>query len=114
MKPTNEQILSALNKMIKESNKPKKVELGIADDLESSVKELKGTFKTLKKERKDMLSFLKELRNTNKALRKSWSNLDGTLTKAKAQEKYSANQVKKLFKAAKELGLNYLEIPAVK
>lgn len=34
MKPTTEQILSALNKMIRESQKPKKVELGIADDIE--------------------------------------------------------------------------------
>jgi len=94
--------------------KGERVELGLADDLESSVKELTGTMKTLKKENKEMVSFLKELKNVNKTLRKSWSNLDGTLTKAKAQKKYSANQIKKLFKAAKELGINYLEIPAVK
>jgi len=61
-----------------------------------------------------MLSFLKELRNTNKTLRKSWSKLDGTITKAKAQKKYSETQVKKLQKAAKELGISYLDLPAAK
>ena len=117
MKPTplGKKTYEEYAKELKEFNlSSQRVELGVSDDLESSVKELKGTIKTLKKETKEMLSFLKELRNTNKSLSKSWSNLDGTLTKAKAQEKYSATQIKKLQKAAKELGISYFDIPAVK
>tara|TARA_R110000823_G_scaffold170521_1_gene303099 strand:+ start:107 stop:655 length:549 start_codon:yes stop_codon:yes gene_type:complete len=117
MKPTplGKKSYEEYAKELKEFNlSSQRIELGVSDDLESSVKELKGTIKTLKKETKEMLSFLKELRNTNKSLSKSWSNLDGTLTKAKAQEKYSATQIKKLQKAAKELGISYFDIPAVK
>ena len=35
MKPTTEQILSALNKMIRESQKPKKVELSVVSEFKS-------------------------------------------------------------------------------
>ena len=116
MKPTTEQILKALNEMIQSKTElnAEKIELGIADDLDSSVKELKASIKAVKSEQKEMLSFLKELRNTNKNLAKSWRALDTTLDKAKAQEKFSATQIKKLQKAAKELGVNYFDIPSVK
>ena len=117
MKPTQEQILSALNKLIRENKtelKTEKIELGVTDDLDSSVKELKASIKAVKSEQKAMLSFLKELKSVNKNLAKSWSSLDGTLIKANAQEKEAQKNLNKLNKAAKELGVNYLEIPSVK
>ena len=115
--PTQEQILSALNKLIRESKtelNAEKIELGIADDLDSSVKELKASIKAVKSEQKAMLSFLKELRSTNKNLAKSYSELNGTLKKANEQEKASKTQINKLQKAAKELGINFMDIPSVK
>tara|TARA_R100001369_G_scaffold62589_1_gene89553 strand:- start:3 stop:443 length:441 start_codon:yes stop_codon:yes gene_type:complete len=117
MKPRQEKILRAITKIVRENKtelKAEKVELGIADDLDSSVKELKTSIKTVKSEQKAMLSFLKELRSVNKNLSKSWQVLGATLKKANAQEKNSQTQVNKLQKAAKELGVNFLDIPSVK
>lgn len=71
MKPTTEQILSALNKMIRESQKPKKVELGAMDDLKKAVGKLKGY---------DLEKKLSDLRSQYKAI-------NGVLTKLKTQSK---------------------------
>ena len=91
-----------------------KIELNASDDLAESVKNLKSFTKTIKSENKEMQSSLKELKNINKRLSKSWSNLDSTIIKAKAEEKESLKIVNKLRKSAKELGISVNDIPAYK
>ena len=61
-KPTDHEILTALNEIIQESNKPKKVELGLVDDLDKLVKKMsqgEGDMdKQLKKTDKEISDFI--------------------------------------------------------
>jgi hypothetical protein len=70
-KPSDLEILSALNEIIRESQKPKKVELGAMDDLKKAVGKLKGY---------DLEKKLSDLRSQYKAI-------NGVLTKLKTQSK---------------------------
>jgi len=90
MKPTTEQILSALNKLIKENKtelKAEKVELGLVDDIEDLFKKTQNEFKEIDSK----LNALKKELNT--ALIHT-INIDG--------------QAKTIIKQAKELGVNDL------
>ena len=94
MKPTTEQILSALNEMIQSKTelKAEKVELGLVDDLEEINKQ-----------------FWKQLDSTTAPFEKDFSTLKGVITKSKKTialgEKYLKME-KELLKAAKELGVD--------
>jgi len=85
MKPTTEQILSALNKIIRESQKPKKVELGIADDVKKIEKEVFSVDEKLIL--KNILSPLRKgITEINKII-KLEGQLEKSLNKAKSQLK---------------------------
>ena len=82
MKPTQEQILSALNKLIRENKtelKTEKVELGAIDDLKKAVSKLKGY---------DLEKKLSNLRN-------QYKTINGALTKLKGQAKSFVNDSNK-------------------
>ena len=83
MKPTNEQILTALNKIVRESQKPKKVELALIDDalkftkgvnvfgknIDIGEEELEKTFRSVKVD-------LEELQTDLNALKKGINAVD--------------------------------------
>lgn len=46
-KPTDHEILTALNKIIRESNKPKKVELSIVGDIQKQITNIKNVRKSV-------------------------------------------------------------------
>ena len=100
-KPTDHEILTALNKMIKESRKTelksKKVELGIADDVKKIEKEVYSVDEKLIL--KNILAPLRKgITEINKII-KLESKLEGSLKKAKSQ--------------LKELGVSEKNIPWV-
>ena len=92
MKPTQEQILSALNKLIRENKtelKAEKIELGITDDIEK-------LFNKSKEDTKDFLDTRKKL-----------SNIAADKNKAVAKLNKKAEALRKKFEAAaKELGID--------
>jgi len=105
MKPTNKQIISALNKLMQESKtelKSEKVELGLGDDVEKARKKVEQVIKESAesvKESKNLLSIL--------------GSVDGAVATMKIHER-TANKVvvelgdivSKMEKALKELGIN--------
>jgi len=117
MKPTQEQILSALNKLMQESKtelKSEKIELGAIDDIEKIAGQSD-------KYEKEVSSMVKEAKKTLPAMQKARKSID------KLQEQHidnineSEKMIKKLTKAkktltkqAKELGLKAEDIPAYK
>ena len=100
MKPTQEQILSALNKMIKESKtelKAEKVELGIADDVKKIEKEVYSVDEKLIL--KNILAPLRKGMSEISKIVKLENKLETSLKKAKSQ--------------LKELGVSEKNIPWV-
>ena len=90
MKPTQEQILKALNKLVRENKtelKAEKIELGMVDDIEKLFKQTQKEFKQIDSK---ITALKKEL---NTALIHT-VNIDG--------------QAKNIIKQAKELGVNDL------
>jgi hypothetical protein len=91
-KPTDQQILTALNEIIKESQKVKKIELGLVDDLEEVNNQ-----------------FWKSLDGTVAPFEKVFSTLKGVVKNSKKTidlgEKYLKME-KDLLKAAKDLGVD--------
>ena len=114
MKPTQEQILSALNKLIRENKtelKTEKVELGVAQDIDKRNKELKKAIKSATALIKDAESDIKEVRSSIKSLEvvfNKLNKLDDTLNK----EMNKASKLQDLAeKQAKELGVVVSDIP---
>tara|TARA_R110000765_G_scaffold417315_1_gene519731 strand:+ start:336 stop:707 length:372 start_codon:yes stop_codon:yes gene_type:complete len=102
MKPTTEQILSALNKLIKESKtelKTEKIELGLVDDISKriniTVKEVTVSNKLIS----EKFALIKKLKNQRKEMLSLSSKLEKDLDRVE--------------KAAKELGVDYTDIPEV-
>ena len=99
MKPTQEQILSALNKLIKESKtelKTEKVELGMVDDIEKLVK----AFKDVAKEESDVVVRIAKAINDYKPV----------VGNAKKLISKSDSLIKEVTKAAQELGVKTKDI----
>jgi DNA repair exonuclease SbcCD ATPase subunit len=110
MKPTNEQIISALNKLMQESKtelKSEKIELGLVDDIEKQIKaNEKDKIKlddTIDKYYQKIISLSKEFSSITKihsVFNKSVTDLE--------------KQLNNLEKSAKELGVKVSDIPAYK
>tara|TARA_R110002072_G_scaffold297215_1_gene469743 strand:+ start:305 stop:760 length:456 start_codon:yes stop_codon:yes gene_type:complete len=109
MKPTQEQILRALNKLVRENKtelKAEKIELGLAKDATDLSKELIEFVKIEEEIRKKAIK-------SYKAIIGEKSNVSKTLTESKNAvkkfEKISGNAekvVKELERASKELGID--------
>ena len=102
MKPTQEQILSALNKLVRENKtelKSEKVELGTIDDISKriniAVKEVTVSNKLIS----EKFALIKKLKNQRKEMLSLSSKLEKDLDRVE--------------KAAKELGVDYTDIPEV-
>ena len=100
MKPTQEQILKALNKLVRENKtelKAEKIELGLVDDLISNLKE------TAKKV--DRVSdVMKKLMDANK-------EKDVLLKSSESLIKENRKRLSVVEKQAKELGVSINELP---
>tara|TARA_R110000782_G_scaffold265992_1_gene360152 strand:+ start:344 stop:781 length:438 start_codon:yes stop_codon:yes gene_type:complete len=117
MKPTQEQILSALNKLVRENKtelKAEKIELGAIDDLKKELSDsdkiLKGMSK-LAKEKDGVVNNIKSLVKQN----------DKLASKGRSIESQGSENLRnlglireKIEKQAKELGLNANDIPQFK
>ena len=109
--PTTEQILSALNEIIQESKKTElkaeKVELGLVDDIEKSVKSYEQDSKKLDSA---MDSWYNKIASVNKdfpSISKLYTSFDKNVKSLKSD-------LDNLTKQAKELGINVNDIPAYK
>ena len=117
MKPTQEQILSALNKLVRENKtelKAEKIELGAIDDLK---KELSNSDKILK----DMSKLAKEKDGVVSNIKSLVKQNDKLASKGKSIESQGSENLRnlglireKIEKQAKELGLNANDIPQYK
>jgi hypothetical protein len=97
MKPTPEQILSALNKLIKENKtelKAEKVELGLADDLNKELNKIEGFLK-------DYINQFKSVKNAVNAIKEAEGKNDNGF---KLHIKGEAIR-KKYAQASKDLGI---------
>ena len=114
--PTTEQILSALNELIRENKtelKTEKVELGAIDDLEKFTKKIKGDTKTIANTNKEirtargvLVKAITSIDNILKATRKTINTVEKTVTEGNKLRNSIAKQ-------AKELGINPNEIAAL-
>ena len=115
MKPTQEQILKALNKLIKENKtelKAEKIELGVIDDIEKiatqSSKYSKDVSSMVKEAKKVAPIMEKARKSVDKIQKQNIDNLNESDAMVKKLEKYE----RVLKKQAKELGINPSDIPA--
>ena len=109
-KPTNEEILTALNEIIRDAQKPKKVELGLAKDASDLSKELIKFVKIEEEIRKRAIKSYKaivgEKGNVSKTLTDSIKAVkDFEKTSDKAEK-----VIKELERASKELGIDLSKI----
>jgi len=117
MKPTQEQILSALNKLVRENKtelKAEKIELGLTGDAKAVVKEGKAI-------QKKMISAYKPFKKLESDYEKIYNRIQDFLgetksltTKAEAIQKQANSIFDKIEKQAKELGVNVTDIPVAK
>lgn len=117
MKPTQEQILSALNKLVRENKtelKAEKVELGLTDDAKAVVKEGKAIQKKMASEYKVWPKIEGEYGKVFGKILDFLDNTKGLTTKAEAIQKQANSIFDKIEKQAKELGVNVTDIPVAK
>ena len=112
MKPTTEQILSALNEMIKSKTelKAEKIELALVDDIETESKKFKSIEQAAK-------GLTKKLGNDMSAVKIAVKNINEYLSVQKQNfdlYKKTDKMIMKLRKDAKELGIKPESIPAYK
>ena len=109
MKPTTEQILSALNKLIRENKtelKSEKVELGDIDDLKKLVDKSKKILKEVTTLEKKIQSEQKTLRKAVDTYNKFAKNLDEFEKEKSPLQSRVRNGIDGIRKQAKELGIN--------
>ena len=111
MKPTQEEILSALNEMIQSKTelKSEKVELGLVDDVEKFTGYLKVTDSDLIQEMNALNSFLDR---ADSAERQALYQKQ-RLFEQKRDKGYLEEAIKEASSALKELGLTTKDVPAI-
>ena len=109
--PTDQEILTALNEIIQESNKPKKVELGLADDLKKLNTEAEKITKTVDKDSIDLSKLFQELRDLSDDFNKINDRRKDNIKKGKSTFKELNTLLEKTQKQAKELGIAPRDIP---
>jgi len=110
MKPTQEQILRALNKLVRENKtelKAEKIELGIAEDFKGILKASNNNFKNSEK----MVSEASTINDIAFKILMKQVKLDET---ADEINKNADNLWKEFSRMAKELGINPKDAPAYK
>tara|TARA_R110002126_G_scaffold288496_1_gene442263 strand:+ start:377 stop:802 length:426 start_codon:yes stop_codon:yes gene_type:complete len=117
MKPTQEQILSALNKLVRENKtelKAEKIELGSIDDLAKYNSEARKLIESLDKENRILGEEYQELKNKARAYNKVNKSYRDSVKKGKVVFKNLKNSVNEVDKAVRELGLKPNDVPEFK
>jgi hypothetical protein len=111
--PTTEQILSALNEMLQSKTELEKVELNVKDlkTLLKQANKLKKEVSKFKKGAKEIESGFKSL---HKKLKELEGNKDNFRKKINDISGKNGKEFDLLYKAAKELGVDVTDIPAIK
>jgi len=112
--PTTEQILSALNKLIRENKtelKTEKVELGLADDLKKLNTEADKIAVSVNKDSINLSKLFQELRNLSDDFNKINERRNDDIKKGKSTLKEINTILDKTEKQAKELGVAPKDIP---
>ena len=91
-KPTDHEILTALNKIIKESQKPKKVELGLVDDIEKIYGEVINNASKADKTKNNAIESIRKFKLE--------------VVKIKQDSVQGLKKLEEFKKAAKELGVD--------
>ena len=110
-KVTDQDIISALNEIIQESNKPQKVELGLADDLKKLNTEAEKITKTVNKDSNDLSKLLQELKDISDDFNKINDRRRDNIKKGKSTFKELNTLLDKTQKQTKELGIAPRDIP---
>ena len=108
MKPTTEQILSALNKLVRENKtelKAEKIELGLVDDIEKLIKANRD-------ERKKLDNAITDWYNKIFSVNKDFPKISKIYTSYDKSLKSLTSKLDSLTKQAKELGVPPRDIPA--
>jgi len=108
MKPTQEQILSALNKLVRENKtelKAEKIELGLVDDIEKLIKANRD-------ERKKLDNAITDWYNKIFSVNKDFPKISKIYTSYDKSLKSLTSKLDSLTKQAKELGVPPRDIPA--
>ena len=108
MKPTQEQILSALNKLVRENKtefKAEKIELGLVDDIEKLIKANRD-------ERKKLDSSINNWYNKIYSVNQDFPKISKIYTSYDKSLKSLTSKLDALTKQAKELGIPPRDIPA--
>jgi ABC-type nitrate/sulfonate/bicarbonate transport system substrate-binding protein len=113
-KPTDHEILTALNEIIQESNKPKKVELANIKELDKFVKALKEATKKIKSNRKKLGKAIKDIQGQRKEVERQYNTAIENKKAVDLAIKNSETLSKKIVKQAKDLGISPSEIPNVR
>tara|TARA_R110000751_G_scaffold57267_1_gene121627 strand:+ start:544 stop:921 length:378 start_codon:yes stop_codon:yes gene_type:complete len=106
MKPTTEQILSALNEMIQSKTelKSEKIELALIDDIEKQSNKASAEFEELVKESKQVRKLVGRLTTGSILLRKSGEKLESMVNEMeKALKELGVDKPPKQFLVAKNL-----------
>jgi uncharacterized coiled-coil DUF342 family protein len=113
MKPTTEQILSALNKMLQSKTelKAEKVELGLADDLKKFNSEAEEIGKSVNKDSNDLSKLFQEIQDTSRDFNKINDRRNEEIKKGKSTFKELNSLLDKIEKQTKELGIAPKDIP---
>tara|TARA_R100001460_G_scaffold21748_1_gene44301 strand:+ start:80 stop:514 length:435 start_codon:yes stop_codon:yes gene_type:complete len=108
MKPTPEQVLSALNKMIKESKtelKAEKVELGLVDDMDTAADRLNDSFGEANKSVKKASNLDDELDKLKTKANEIIRELNGDSSDINKRSDIGKKLLSNFENAAKELGI---------
>ena len=110
MKPTQEQILKALNKLVRENKtelKAEKIELGIIDDLTDGLK-------FLQKQDAIVVKQLKTIGSDFSSLKKKVDTVKEISSKNMKGVAQGEANIKRIEKQLKELGIDATKVPVIK
>jgi predicted nuclease with TOPRIM domain len=116
MKPTPQQILSALNKMIQSKTelKSEKIELGAIDDLEKADKEGRKLIEELAKEQGEVDNKYDDIKSLVSKYNTLNKNYRDSIKKGKSAFKELMDNINKVQKGIKELGITANDVPVLK
>lgn len=110
-----EDILQALSELIKEKTelKAEKVELGLVDDIENSDKKLAKLWDNSNKNIDSISDLDDKVEQLQKKAESLLKNLKSDSSKMSKERENATKLIKNFTKAAKELGVNINEVPAI-
>ena len=112
---SNEEILEALSELIKEKTelKAEKIELGLVDDIENADKKLAKLWDNSNKNIDSISDLDDKVEQLQRKAESLLKNLKSDSSKMSKERENATKLIKNFTKAAKELGVNINEVPAI-